>query len=206
MAKLLSVTIWHQREEAVEYDLTAAEVRRALTVGAPAVRKNASWNLWRLMSDVENENEEGEKGSGALPDEPTRWRTIVGPIFRAIWPLDARLRSKTATRNLVMMALESGDAFPEAVDAISDVIIPYQLYQISHSLRLEQKHRDLLRQHPVAFVRLVNALIDPAAFPVPDDLPRLLDECVGAAPSVVQYRISETACNQSAAKRLALNR
>jgi hypothetical protein len=85
-----------------------------------------------------------------------------------------------------MMALESGDAFPEAVDAILDVIIPYQLYQISHSLRLEQNHSDLVRQHPLAFVRLVNALIDPAAFPVPNDLPGLLDECVRAAPSVMQ--------------------
>jgi len=46
-----------------------------------------------------------------------------------------------------------------------DLIVPYQLYQIAHSLRLEPTHGELVRQHPLAFVRLVNALIDPMRIP-----------------------------------------
>jgi hypothetical protein len=98
--------------------------------------------------------------------------------------VDARLRSKSTTQNLVLMALECEDAFPEAVDAILDVIVPYQLYQISHSLRLEDKHSELVRRHPLAFVKLSNVLIDPALFPVPNDLAGLLQECVAADPAV----------------------
>jgi hypothetical protein len=86
------------------------------------------------------------------------------------------------------MALECEGAFPEAVDAIMDVIVPYQLYRISHSLRLEDKHSELVRQHPLAFVKLSNVLIDPAQFPVPNDLAGLLQECVAADPANVTFR------------------
>jgi hypothetical protein len=121
---------------------------------------------------------------GEPADKATRWRNVVGPLFRDIWPLDARLRSKSATRNLVLMAQECEGAFPEAVEAILDVIKPYELYQIAHSLRFEDKHRDLVRQYPLAFVKLANALIDPAVFPIPNDLAALLHECVAANPVV----------------------
>jgi hypothetical protein len=183
MSKLLSVAIWHQRGKASEYDLTTTEIRRALTVGRSSARQNVSWNLWRMMAKAENGIGK-EDDDGAIPDKPTRWRTVVGPLFQGIWPLDARLRSKSTTQNLVLMALECEDAFPEAVDAIIDVIVPYQFYQISNSLRFEDKHSGLVRRHPRAFIKLTNALIDPAAFPVPNDLPRLLDDCVAADPTV----------------------
>jgi hypothetical protein len=176
VSKLLSVGIWHQRSESAEYELTTAEIRRALTVGPSSARRNVSWNLWRMMGSAEED----------IPDKAARWRTIVGPQFREIWPLDARLRSKSTTRNFVLMALECGDAFPEAVEAILDFIVPYELYAIAHSLRLEQHHSDLLRRFPSAFAKLANALIDPAVFRVPNDLGTLLQECVAADPNIVQ--------------------
>lgn len=187
ISNLLSVAIWHQRGEAPEYDLTFAEVRRALIVGPASARRNVSWNLWRMMAKVQSEN--GEKGNADLPieDKPTRWRTIVGPLFRNIWPLDANLRSKSSTQNLVLMALECDDAFPEAVDAILDVIVPYQLYGIAHSLRLDTAHSDLVRRYPLGFLKLADALIDPAAFPIPNDLGTLLHDCVAADQNVKNH-------------------
>jgi hypothetical protein len=82
------------------------------------------------------------------------------------------------------MAQECEGAFPDAVEAILDLIVPYELYQIAISLRLEDKHREIVRQYPLAFVRLANALIDPAAFPVPNDLAAVLQECQAADPTV----------------------
>ena len=67
---------------------------------------------------------------GEPADKATRWRDVVGPLFADIWPLDARLRSKDTTRNLVLMAQECEGAFPEAVEAILDLIIPYDPHQI----------------------------------------------------------------------------
>jgi hypothetical protein len=174
VSKLLSVGIWHQRGEAPEYNLTPGEIRRALTVGPLSARRNVSWNLWRIMGEVE----------GEPADKAARWRDVVGPLFRDIWPLDARLRSESSTRNLVLMAEECQGAFPEAVDAILDVIVPYPLHQISISLKLEDTHRELVHQHPSAFVKLANALIDPALCSVPSDLADFLQECLAANPVV----------------------
>jgi hypothetical protein len=174
VSKLLSIGIWHQRGEAPEYNLTAAEIRRALTIGPSSARGNVAWNLWRFMGDAE----------GDPIDKPTRWRTVTGPLLRDIWPLDAGLRSERTTRNLVHMVQECEAAFPEAVEEILDLIVPYQLYRISHSLTLEDHHHDLVRSHPSAFVKLASALIDPAAFPVPSDLSELLEECRAADPKV----------------------
>jgi hypothetical protein len=174
VSKLLSVCIWHKRGEALEYNLSTAEVRRALTVGPSAARRNAAWNLWRLMGQAEGEPR----------DRARRWREVVGPLFAEIWPLDARLRSKNTTTNLVLMTLECEAAFPEAVDAVLDVIEPFQLYQISIELGLEQKHRELVSQCPLAFIKLVNALVDPALFAVPTDLGGFLQECLEADSTV----------------------
>jgi hypothetical protein len=174
VAQIISVGIWHRQGEAADYNLTAAEIKRALTIGPSAVRRNASWNFWRMMGQAD----------GVPEDKAERWRTVHGPLFREIWPLDAGLRSDATTRNLVHMAQECEGAFPEAVEAILDLIVPYQLYSLAHSLRLEPTHDQLVRQFPVAFVRLANALIDPALFPVPNDLAALLQEALAANPAV----------------------
>jgi hypothetical protein len=184
-SKLLSVAIWHQRGEAQEYNLAAAEIRRALIVGPASARRNVAWNFWRLMAKADQDgSDEDDAAQEVIVDKVTYWRTILGPVFRSIWPLDAKLRSKSTTQNLVLMALESEAAFPEVVDAILDVIVPYELYQLSHSLRLEGKHSELVQRYPLAFVKLVNALIDPAAFRVPGDLASFLQECAAADPTV----------------------
>lgn len=184
ISKLLSVAAWHQRGEEPQYNLSAAELRRALAVGPPSVRRNVSWNLWRMMAKPHGVKGDADGDEGAVVDRPTWWRTVIGPLFRDIWPLDARLRSKSSTRNFVMMALECEAAFPEAVEAILDLVVPYELHQLAHSLRLEDKHSALVQQHPRAFVRLANALIDPVAFRVPGDLGTFLQECVVADPVV----------------------
>jgi hypothetical protein len=138
-----------------------------------------------MMGRVQQDSPDDEEVGTENLDKLTRWRTVIGPLFGAIWPLDARLRGKGTARNLVLMALESEVAFPEVVEAILDVIVPYELYQLAHSLRLEDKHSELVSQYPSAFVRLVNALIDPTAFRVPGDLAAFLQECATADPAVV---------------------
>ena len=50
-----------------------------------------------------------------------RWRTVIGPVFQAIWPLDVELQTSATTFKLVQIILATGEAFPEA----SDIIIPF---------------------------------------------------------------------------------
>lgn len=169
ISDLLSVAIWHRRPETTEYSLSSQETRRALTSAPASARGHAAWQLWRWMSDDEEPTDKGE-----------RWRTLIGPFFKDIWPLEARLRDRHTSQNLVLMALECGSEFPDAVDAVVNVITPYELYAIDSSLRLERGHSELVQRFPRAFVKLLNALIDPALFPVPEDLAHTLQQCLEA--------------------------
>jgi hypothetical protein len=175
MAQLLTVAIGRRRQEAHEYELASAEVKRALSASSPSVRRNASWQFWRLM---------GEQDGDPL-DKVVRWREVIGPLFREVWPLDARFRDDGTSHNLILMALECNDAFDDAVDVIIDFVVPHQQYQLSHLLRLEREHDELLRRYPKSFLRLANALIDPVVHPVPSDLSEFLQACVEADGSVV---------------------
>jgi hypothetical protein len=117
---------------------------------------------------------------GLPANKRQRWEEVVGPVFRSMWPLDAKLREEGSSQNLVFMALACEDAFPDAVDAIIDFVVPYQLYLLAHSLLLEEEHHRFVQAFPKAFVRLVNALIDPAIYPAPGDLGEFLQKCARA--------------------------
>jgi hypothetical protein len=53
-----------------------------------------------------------------------------------------------------MMAFQVDTAFPDAVDAIEDLIVPYELYMLAHSLLLQHEHAALVARYPRAFLRL----------------------------------------------------
>jgi hypothetical protein len=112
-------------------------------------------------------------------------RTIVGPLFREIWPLDARFRDKDTSRNLVLMLLECEGAFGEAVNTAVDFIVPYELYRLGHTLRLQPHHDELVRQHLRAALRLASALTDPKLYPAPSDLAEFLQLCLDSDANVV---------------------
>lgn len=171
---LLHVGLSSRRPDTADYDLSSNEVRQALVAGGAEARQHASWLLWRWMSPAEGDH----------TDKGQFWRTEIGPFFRDAWPLDATARDEGATKNLVLMALEASSEFNDAVDAIVDVVVPYKLYSIASSLRLDRKHKELPNMYPRSFVRLLDALIDPAQHPVPDDLSETLVECINADSSL----------------------
>jgi hypothetical protein len=74
ISQLLNIEFAHRRGEALDYAIAPGEIKRALSVDSPGVRATAAWLLWRAMGD-----ENGEPANKA-----TRWRTIVGPLFRDV--------------------------------------------------------------------------------------------------------------------------
>lgn len=170
--KLLMIELSHLKGQHVEYALTSPEVKRALVAAPERVRQTAAWHLWTMMSKE------------AEPNKATHWCNVVKPLIQRIWPLDADARGSTISKNLVLMALECGDALADAVDTIIDFVVPYQLYRISHAFRLENHHQRLFTQHPQVFLKLANILIDSELYPVPSDLPEFLGECTTLDPNV----------------------
>jgi hypothetical protein len=80
------------------------------------------------------------------------------------------------------MAFQVDASFPDAVEAIEDLIVPYELHMLAHSLLLQHEHASLVARYPRAFLRLTNVLIDPALYPVPSDLGQL-QQCAEADPT-----------------------
>jgi hypothetical protein len=95
--------------EAAGYPLLPTEARSALRRAGASALSSVGHRL-----AVEMESATAEK-------KLARWRTVVGPVFQAIWPLDVELQTSAATFKLVQIVLATGDAFSEAVD----IIVPF---------------------------------------------------------------------------------
>ena len=107
----------------------------------------------------------------ATPDQKlARWRTVIGPIFQAIWPLDLELQTAGATFKLVQILLATGEAFPEACD----IVIPF--------IRSDDP-----RGHPTTFsiARASDALYEAA----PSKMLDMIEAVVGEAPPGSVYSL-----------------
>jgi hypothetical protein len=58
--------------------------------------------------------------------------------------LDARLRDEGSSKNLVLMALVVDASFSDAVDAIADLIVPYEVDLLGQFLLLQPEHATML--------------------------------------------------------------
>ena len=92
----------------------------------------------------------GEK-SGVL------WRDTVDPWFAKAWPRRLKDRSPDLSEQLAWMAMESGDAFPQAVAAIEDILAP-EKHNTTFSILMEKK--DIIERYPDAVLTLAARLVD----------------------------------------------
>lgn len=171
IGNLLQAAIWKKVGAEGAFQLDFADVKRILSASSEAARQNVAWQLNRLI----------QKNDSKWQTPGERWRNLIGPLINEIWPLDAKLRSPETSRRLVSVAVHSGDAFPEAVEMIVDLIVPYRIYQTG---MLAEENGNLARTYPRMALKLMNALTDPEESPLPDDLRRLLHECEKADPTI----------------------
>ncbi len=55
MVQFLNIALAHLRGEALDYLLTPAEIKRALSSAPPGLRANTIWQLWHVMGEAEGE-------------------------------------------------------------------------------------------------------------------------------------------------------
>ena len=155
-------------------DLNSKDVRNLLATGPLRLLERFAWQLRDRQSN-------GLPASWSsvehLNDKSLRWKELVGPIFEEIWPLNARLRSERASRELVQMVMDTEDAFPEAVDKVIDYLKPYRLNSLEFDMLLGTVHAEMVELYPREMLILADALIDPQYHPLPSDLGKFLDDC-----------------------------
>jgi hypothetical protein len=167
---LLRPAIWRRLRPDDGWQIEPAEIRRALRAAHAEVRHQAAWMLWNWM---------GEEKAEPV-DRAARWRVHVGPLFRDAWPLDVACRDSETSQRLVMMVLEAEDAFPDAVDAVAPVLLPYDMVTAIIGLDLDDRHKEMPERYPRAVVALLDSLVDPPRATPPHDLGNVLARCVAA--------------------------
>ena len=105
---LTAILIANQANDA-GYPLVATEARSALRRSGVTALSSVGHSL-----AVEMERATAEQ-------KLRRWRTVVGPVFQAIWPLDVELQTPETTFKLVQILRAAGEAFTEACD----IIVPF---------------------------------------------------------------------------------
>ena len=171
---IVQVSRWRQDPVASHYDLDAREARSLLSRAPAAVRHCVSWRLWRLLAGAKDEKF----------DRANCWRREVGPLFAAVWPLDAAAQDDRSSRNLAMMAMEAGEALPEAVEEILDFIVPWEVVTIDGGIRPGEAQRAAAERHGPAFLRLLDRCIGPSPVRVPMDLGGVLDGLLAVDQSI----------------------
>jgi hypothetical protein len=103
-----------------------------------------------------------EMGSATPGQKIKRWQTVVGAVFRAIWPLDVELQTSAATFQLVQILLATGDAFPEAADVIIPFIRPDDPHAHTTVFSIAEASDALFQVAPSKMLDLIAAVVGEA--------------------------------------------
>ena len=102
--------------------------------------------------------------ASAKPEEKMQlWRTVIGPVFQAIWPLDVELQSEASTLKLVQILIATGEAFSEAADAIIPFVRPDDARPQSTIFAIAGAPEQLYASSPSKMLDLVAGVVGEAS-------------------------------------------
>ncbi len=147
---VVAVLVANRLSDLCPYPLEPTEARAALRkAGADVLSAVAH----RLASEMR----------AATPDEGAeRWRTVVGPVFKDIWPLDVELQSNASNFAFVQILTATGDAFPEAADAIIPFIRPDDPRRHTTIFSIAEAPDSFYKVSPTKVLDLVAAIVGDA--------------------------------------------
>lgn len=159
-----------------QYPLEATEARAALRRAGVEALSSVGHRLAIEMEKAKSE------------EKIERWRTIVGPVFQAIWPLDVELQSHRSTFKLVQILRATGDAFPEAADVIIPLIRPDDPRSHSTIFSISRAPDALYSSAPEKMLDLVAAVVGDAYPGNVYALNKTLEKIRTVAPSLASTR------------------
>ena len=146
-AEWLAALLIANQADGAGYSLTATEARSALRQAGATALSSVGHRLAMEMK-------------GATQDQKlARWRTVVGPVFQAIWPLDLELQTSATTFELVQILEASGEAFPEAADIVTPFIRPDDPRQQTSVFSIAEAPDDLYKIAPSKLLDVIAAVV-----------------------------------------------
>jgi hypothetical protein len=147
---LVVILLVNQAEGGV-YDLTSTEARAALRRAGAKVLSSVGHRLATEMESAKTE------------ERATLWRTVVGPVFQAIWPLDVELQTSASTFKLVQILCATEEAFPEAVDVVLPFIRSDDPRSLTTVYSLAEAPDSLYKAAPEKMLNLIAAVVGEAS-------------------------------------------
>lgn len=111
---------------------------------------------------------------------PTLWRETIAPWIKKVWPLHPNAKSSSISEKMAWMAMESGDAFPDAVNLLKDFLVPEKWFSALYHL----EDTDLHERFPEAALTMIDCLVGKETQTAGSTLPKLLHGIDTADPSL----------------------
>ena len=146
-AEWLVVILTVNQAESAGYPLTSTEARSALRRAGAKALSSAGHRIATEMESTKSEN------------KAEIWRTVIGPVFRAIWPLDIALQTSASTFKLVQILCATGEAFPEATDIILPFIRPDDPRSLTTVYSIAEASDSLYTAAPGKMLDLLTAVV-----------------------------------------------
>lgn len=182
---LVAVLIANRRHSAT-YPLTEAEVRTALRRGG---EKALPGVVRRLVSEM---------GQATVDEQMTTWRTVIGPIFEGVWPLDVNLQTSASTFGLIQLLRATGSAFPLAADIVIPFIRPDERTGHSSVFSLTDAPESLFTSAPAKMLELATAVVGDAADGSVYGLIQVLDRIRTVDPALAETQGFKRLANRAA--------
>lgn len=165
MAPAISVVT--ESEEGGGWGLTLDDVAQALRDGPASLREGSVNYLKRYLEDLE-----GNKADS--------WRNHIRPLLSCIWPVEIALRDSRQAPHFAVLAIEAGDAFPEAFDWVA----PYLEVSNDYMVTLAMRKSEVPEHHPKKALSLLWKMYGESSIDYLYNIQEILDRFVLSLPSI----------------------
>ena len=118
---------------------------------------------------------------GPLGKNDNGWRKLVIPFIRGAWPNESRYRTSGTSKMWLSLLCDTGDAFPDVLDAVWDHLVHVDW---RHAM-LDEAMESLAQSYPRKTLDLLDRVVsDGEGTVAPYGLSRVLDLLVEASPSL----------------------
>ncbi len=122
------------------------EAKGVLYNFGPEYLADAAWALKDMLQAAGNKS-------------PALWRETISPWFDKAWPKRPQDRSLELSGKLAWMAIDAGDAFPDVVRDIEDLITQEEWESALFHLKMKEEETGLVSRFPSAALTLVDKLV-----------------------------------------------
>ena len=131
--------------------ITTEEARGVLYSFDSSALSNAAWALRDLLMGAEDKS-------------LVLWRETIGPWFAEAWPKRPMDKSQTLSGKLAFMAVDAGNAFPDIVSAVEELLIAEEHQHAVFHMQLTEEKTGLISRFRKHSLILANRLVaDPSA-------------------------------------------